>query len=140
MKDLKQIASQVEALAAQIQMAMADAKLSAKATDGLTFAQFQELNAKRCNEAFAHGVFGWPPVLWALAICGEAGELANHIKKVERGEGTYESATREILFEVADVMTYCFLLMSYYGVDAGEVLMEKFDIVSQRVGWHNEAS
>ena len=37
-------------------------------------------------------------------------------------------------------MTYCFLLMSYYGVDAGEVLMEKFDIVSQRVGWHNEAS
>lgn len=106
----------------------------------ITFAQFQELNAKRCNEAFAHDVSGWPPVIWALAICGEAGELANRIKKVKRGEGTYESATREILFEVADVMTYCFMLMSYYGVDAGEVLMEKFDIVSQRVGWHNEAS
>lgn len=107
-------------------------------SNDMTFAQFQELNARRCNEAFAHGVHGWPLAIWALAIAGEAGELANLVKKIERGDFTIAESRQAVLYEMADVMTYCFLLASHLDADAGTALLEKFSVVSERIGWVDE--
>ena len=100
----------------------------------LTFREFQALNARRCAEAF-HDPTDWPLEMWALAIAGEAGELANLVKKVKRGDFTLDSQCTAILHEVADVMTYCDLLVTFLGADTDAMLMAKFDLVSARVRW-----
>lgn len=100
-----------------------------------TFKEFQKLNARRCNEAFEHGVGDWPVQNWALAIAGEAGELCNLVKKVLRGDYSLEEKRQDILREVADVMTYCDLLMSHLHAETHDELMRKFNEVSARVGW-----
>lgn len=101
-----------------------------------TFRQFQALNARRCDEAFEHGVDDWPVQNWALAIAGEAGELCNLVKKVIRGDFTLTEKRQDILREVADVITYCDLLMSHLDADTRDEVMRKFEEVSSRIGWH----
>lgn len=105
----------------------------------LTFREFQLMNQLRCEEAFGHAVAfdneTWPLQNWALAIAGEAGELANVVKKVLRGDHTVAEAREDILREAADVMTYCDLLITSLYADTGETVMAKFREVSKRVGW-----
>lgn len=103
----------------------------------LTFDAFQRMNAERC-EAVWHPVAEWPIQNWALAIAGEAGELANLVKKVVRGDLTLDAARQEILKETADVLTYSDLLVTCLGARTDEVVMAKFREVSQRVGYHRE--
>lgn len=98
----------------------------------MTFDEFQATNNARCVESF-HGSDGWPVPMWCLAIAGEAGELCNLVKKVERGDFTMESQRQAILEEVADVITYCDLLMTQMGANTGDQLRRKFNIVSKRV-------
>lgn len=50
----------------------------------------------------------------SLALCGEAGELANIVKKQWRGDGRLGSAA---LDEVADVIVYAAILYSALGGD-----------------------
>lgn len=50
----------------------------------------------------------------SLALCGEAGELANVVKKHWRGDGTLG---QDALDEVADVITYAAILYSALGGD-----------------------
>lgn len=105
----------------------------------MTFRDFQEANKRRCEEGFGHPVAFdeplWPIQNWALAICGEAGELANLIKKCLRGDFTIEEKRDEILEELADVITYCDLAMSALDADTGTELRLKFNKVSRRIGW-----
>lgn len=100
----------------------------------MTFKEFQKLNKKRCDDVFESK---WPVQNWCLAIAGEAGELCNIVKKVIRGDFTLESKREEILLEVADVITYCDLLISELEADTEQVLMTKFNLVSMRRGWKN---
>ena len=104
-----------------------------------TFRHFQETSKRRCEEGFGHAVAwdepSWPLQNWALAICGEAGELANLVKKCLRGDYTVEEKREEILDELADVMTYCDLAISSLGADTGETVWRKFAEVSRRIGW-----
>ena len=106
---------------------------------GARFAAFQNTNRRRCEEAFGHRVAwdepSWPLENWALAICGEAGELANLVKKCLRGDFTVQEKRGEILDELADVITYCDLAISSLGADTGETVWAKFRKVSDRVGW-----
>jgi len=112
---------------------------AADATSNETFRQFQETSKRRCEEGFGHAVAwdepSWPLQNWALAICGEAGELANLVKKCLRGDYTVEEKREEILDELADVMTYCDLAISSLGADTGETVWRKFAEVSRRIGW-----
>ena len=103
----------------------------------LTYRTFQEQNADRCNSGVfgGHTVEDWPVQNWALAIAGEAGELCNLVKKALRGDFPLEEKRQEILEEIADVITYCDLLMSRLGADTATEVRRKFDIVSQRVGY-----
>ena len=50
----------------------------------------------------------------ALAICGEAGELANYVKKRWRDGADY---TEEIRDEIADIRVYLELLAKCFGID-----------------------
>lgn len=101
---------------------------------GLTFEEFQALNVKRCEESF-HSCSDWTPGDWALAIAGEAGELCNVLKKVRRGDFTINDRLGDILGEIADIITYCDLLMSRLDADTGAEVLRKFDEVSKRCGF-----
>ena len=70
---------------------------------------------------------------WSNAVCGELGELANLIKKIERGDFTLEEARPHLADELADVATYLDLLANRAGVDLGEAVRSKFNRVSERV-------
>jgi NTP pyrophosphatase (non-canonical NTP hydrolase) len=103
----------------------------------MTFAQFQAMNARRCEQAFKHykGATEWPIQNWVLAICGEAGEAANLVKKVLRGDLSLDHARESLLKELADIMTYCDVAITILGGETGQVINDKFEEVNKRVGW-----
>lgn len=100
----------------------------------LTFDGFQAINRKRCEEKF-HPLSAWLPGGWPLAICGEAGELANIAKKVVRGDFSLGDKREEMVKDLADVITYCDLMLSALGVRTVDALYSKFEEVSARVGF-----
>lgn len=79
----------------------------------------------------------WTPADWLTAVVGELGEAANIMKKIKRGDfapGVELDMAREALaFEFADVATYLDILAFQHGVDLGEAIREKFNMVSKRV-------
>lgn len=93
----------------------------------------REANVSRCSEVF-HPFDEWTIFDWALAVAGEAGELANLIKKVRRGDFTMESAKQAIADELADVVIYCDLAAASLGIDLGRAVARKFNEVSDRTG------
>ncbi len=76
----------------------------------------------------------WSPAQWLQAVIGELGEYANVMKKVERGDLTFEEAKPLIEKELADVMTYLDILAFRVGVDLAKATEQKFNEVSERVG------
>ena len=99
-------------------------------TDGLTFNELRQANVERCEQSF-HQVNDWSPTDWATALAGEIGEACNLIKKRRRGE---EVADELIAHELADAVTYIDLLAARLGIDLGEAVRAKFNLVSDRVG------
>ena len=96
----------------------------------LAFNEFSEKNARRCKECW-HEVTAWNAVQWSNAIAGETGELCNLTKKEQRGDTI---PTVEMLHEIADIVIYADLLCTRLGFKLGDIVAEKFNIVSQRVG------
>lgn len=76
----------------------------------------------------------WSSAQWLQAVIGELGEYANVMKKVERGDLTFEEAKPSIEKELADVMTYLDILAFRLGVDLAKATENKFNEVSERVG------
>lgn len=76
----------------------------------------------------------WALSTWCNAVLGELGELANLIKKVERGDMTLDEARADLGRECADVVTYLDILAFRIGVDLGRETVSKFNEVSRRVG------
>lgn len=105
--------------------------VEAKAT-GLTFRQLQEANYRRCPE-FGHTVEEWSPERWLMAVTGEVGEIASGIKKIVRGDKDAPT-WKDIGYEIADSIIYLDLLASKCGINTGDVVAEKFNLVSQRKG------
>jgi len=97
----------------------------------LTFQHFSGENYRRCVAVF-HDLEDWSPQDWCLAMCGEAGEAANFLKKARRGE-SIPIAT--IGAEIADVVTYADLLAQRLGLDLGTIVAKKFAVVSEREGY-----
>lgn len=75
----------------------------------------------------------WALSTWCNAVLGELGELANLIKKIERGDCTLEERRGDVGRELADVLTYLDILAFRCGVDLGHATIEKFNEVSHRV-------
>lgn len=112
---------------------------------GLSFNNLRLANverAKRWHPGFPDTA-GWSGADWSNALCGEAGEAANVVKKLRRSEcgarGALDPDRPALLValaeEVADVATYLDLLAAYYGIDLGRAVAEKFNRVSEREGF-----
>lgn len=76
----------------------------------------------------------WTPAHWMQATVGELGELANLLKKVDRGDFPLEQVKNEVAKELADVQTYLDILALKLGVDLGQATIDKFNEVSERIG------
>src|SRR3954471_21600856 len=90
----------------------------------LDFTQITETNAAR-RDRWHSAAEPWTGADWSNAMCGEAGEAANVVKKLRRIETNIakrgaESADefRQMLGdEIADVVIYADLLAKHYGID-----------------------
>ncbi|MGO8896805.1 MAG: MazG-like family protein [Isosphaeraceae bacterium] len=66
----------------------------------------------------------------ALAICGEAGELANLIKKMWRGDEVDENRIRD---EIADIRIYLEHLARHLHLDLDQACENKLEVVAERL-------
>ena len=66
----------------------------------------------------------------ALAICGEAGELANLIKKLWRGDEVAEVQIRD---EIADIRIYLEHISRHLGIDLDDACDRKLNEVANRL-------
>ena len=110
----------------------------------MTFSEFQAINAERSIQW--HGEETQPLAErsigeWALAMAGECGETCNVVKKINRvrngipGNTETESELYDNLKgELADTVTYAFLLAEAAGFDLGEVCVVKFNHISLKQG------
>lgn len=99
----------------------------------LSFALFREANNKRQLE--------WPgyehtdTTFKALEVCGEAGELAEAIKKLtraERGIAGTTASLESVADELADVIISADLLAAHLGIDLAKATAAKFNKTSRK--------
>lgn len=97
---------------------------------------FTDATGKKCHKATAEGPagFDWALSQWSNAVFGEAGEAANIIKKIERGDFPLEDARPALADELADVAIYLDLLAYRAGIDLGEAIVNKFNRKSEEKG------
>lgn len=113
----------------------------------LTFRQLRRANLKRLplfksrSGAVAHSKpdgSDWNLMQWACAVAGEVGEACNMAKKIERGDFATAAdrvkAMREFAKELADVVIYADIAAYQVGEFLDEVVEEKFNEVSVRIG------
>ena len=109
----------------------------------LTFDQLRAVNVPRCEKWHPPGSLPWSLADWSNALCGEAGELANVIKKIRRqetgarnqGDPTMEELKAMAMNELADVVIYADLLADQLGGDLGQAIKAKFNKVSEKYGF-----
>ncbi len=110
---------------------------------GLTFNVLREANEARlplfrnAQGEVAHSEedgSDWSPAQWLQAVVGELGELANIMKKVDRGDFTLEEAFEDLSDEVADVQIYLDILAKRLGINLGLATEAKFNKTSAKVG------
>jgi hypothetical protein len=134
-------------------------------TQGLDLAVLAEVNAQRCHRWHPPESEPWSLADWSNAMCGEAGEAANMVKKLRRietgtdvGPWSIPHSTvagrvvdldrgqqsrilaKGIGLELADVVIYADLLAqqltrAYGGYSLSELVVTKFNAVSHREGF-----
>lgn len=115
---------------------------------GLTFGELREANATRCKRWHPSGALEWSISDWAVAMAGEAGEICNAVKKLNRiRDGlanlneadrlldTQEKAVAAIGEEIADTLIYLDLLALRLGLDLAAEVVKKFNATSSRYGF-----
>ena len=92
----------------------------------------RQVNAERSKKVFGKYPDEMSLSFWSNAVCGEAGEMANIIKKVERGDYSEDdlSVIKQIADEMADVIIYLDLLADRIGVNLSDSVIKKFNHVS----------
>ena len=108
--------------------------------EGLTFTAFRAANVARCIKWHPKGIESWSASDWLTAVTGELGELASLLKMRNRERdglpgNKFSPSDKQVADELADVLTYLDLLAAMLGVDLGHAAAEKFNEVSQRVGF-----
>lgn len=115
----------------------------------LTFEEFAAVNMTRCARwhtdlGLALNERSWTGADWSNAMCGEAGEAANVVKKLrrletgaDRGPDDPDEATLRSMLgdEIGDTIAYLFLLAQHYDIDVAEATARKFNRVSERQGF-----
>ena len=109
----------------------------------LTFDQLRAVNVPRCEKWHPPESLPWSLADWSNALCGEAGEHANVIKKIRRqetgavnkGDPTMEELKAMAMEELADVVIYADLMAKQLGGDLGQAIKAKFNKVSEKYGF-----
>ena len=108
--------------------------------EDLTMRLFSQVNWCRCKNW--HDPMEWSMDDWAVAMAGEAGELCNVVKKLTRADqgiaGNKETRAellQQFGEEIADVYTYLDLLAQRQGLDMQDLVVKKFNKVSERNGF-----
>jgi NTP pyrophosphatase (non-canonical NTP hydrolase) len=88
------------------------------------------------------GLDSWSLSDWAVALAGEAGELCNVVKKLNRvrdslvgNKETPEELQAALGEEIADVYIYLDLFARRAGLNLEDVIRKKFNAVSERNGF-----
>lgn len=118
--------------------------------NGLTFDDLTRANRRRCEKW--HPGFPnddtWSLADWSNAMCGEAGEAANVVKKIRRIQtglsGRVDPPSEELKVmlgeELADVICYLDLLATKAGIDLPAAIVAKFNAISIREGFSDRLS
>ena len=69
----------------------------------------------------------------ALGLCGEAGEVADKIKKTIRGDSSLDEVTGSIAGELGDVLWYVATLADDLGVELEDVAKWNVDKLQRRM-------
>ena len=104
-------------------------KLTVNRMQMLCQLRLSELTEK---EGSNHGE-DWSANDWFTAFIGEAGELANHLKKIRRGDYTLTDKFADIEKEYADTLVYFIYLGNKLGLDISEVFVTKWNIIGERL-------
>lgn len=107
-----------------------------------SIANISRVNLARCLRWHPDGLVEWSLSDWAVALAGEAGELCNVVKKLNRvrdglvGNTVSEEELRvELRKEIADVYLYLDLIAQREGINLAEAVREKFNEVSVKNGF-----
>lgn len=99
-------------------------------------------NFARALRWHPQGLDSWSLSDWGVALAGEVGELCNVIKKLNRirdgltgNKETPENLKTEVGREIADVFIYLDLLARRAGFNLEDVVREKFNSTSERLGF-----
>jgi NTP pyrophosphatase (non-canonical NTP hydrolase) len=120
--------------------------------EDLTFRRVSAVNAKRAarwHRGFPNHEDGWTGADWSNAMCGEAGEAANIVKKIRRIDISIQQAEQKnhpdeaymamlrqkLATEIGDTFIYLDLLAQFYGLKMEKCVAETFNRVSDREGF-----
>lgn len=119
--------------------------------DLATIAAVGRARHERWHNPDQGGEYGpWTGADWSNAMCGEAGEAANIVKKLRRHETHVQGGPHaplpfntpdyvELLAalgdELADVILYLDLVAMHYGIDLEDAVRSKFNRVSEAQGF-----
>jgi len=109
----------------------------------LTFQALRQANlARQKFWGYDTGFGDWSLSDWAVATAGELGEACNIIKKMNRArdglvgntesDGDLQAALAD---ELADTIIYLDILAARAGIDLGDAVIAKFNLVSERLGF-----
>ena len=69
----------------------------------------------------------------ALGLCGEAGEVADKIKKTIRGDSSLDEVTGDIAMELGDVLWYVAVLADDLGITLDQIANWNVDKLQRRM-------
>lgn len=99
--------------------------------EGLSFRTLRNANLQRFSD---YPCDEWIIAQWITALVGEVGEFANNIKKVDRGDFSFEHVFKKLEQEIGDIQIYLDILAYKCGINLAEATILKFNEVSDRVG------
>lgn len=67
-----------------------------------------------------------------LGLVGEAGELANKVKKILRGDMNVEELEEGIKHELGDVLWYLSMLADHLNIDLGDLAEDNINMLFER--------
>ncbi len=118
-----------------------------KPIPALTIQELVQASVSRAKKWHGGSLNAWSLSDWACAALGEAGEVCNVIKKLNRSRdgvvGNTKSAdelTDHLADEIADTLIYLTLLAERADIDLEAALIRKFNAVSVRHGFPERLS
>lgn len=96
----------------------------------MTFDEYQQLARRTAN---LKNSAEERRVNWALGLCGEAGEVAEHVKKLTfHGHMMSDFSRTQLLFELGDVLWYVSQMASELGADLERVAQMNIEKLKTR--------